>query len=152
MSSNEEFANLRSAVMRELDEFRGAVMGELGKLSQKVDATKLAVERVADEQFRREHEQDRYRRRTKSLEGEVERISELVDGPDWKRDPRDVTGVHQVRELQDWRKQQEQERRDSGIWWKRQRWMWAVGIFIALGTAGLIGCAGWVAQHVEVRK
>ena len=149
--TDEQFEVRWSALMRELSEFRGAVIGELGKLAHKVDEGRRATERVAEEQFRREHDQDRYRRRTKKLEDEVERMSKLVEGPDWQRDPRDTTGVHQVRELQEWRKQQEQERRDSGIWWKRQRWLWAVGLFIALATAGVIGCAGYVATHVEFK-
>lgn len=135
--------------MGELSEFRGAVMGELAKLSAKIDAAKVAAERVANEQFQREHEQDRYRRRTKSLEAEVERISALVDGPNWVRDPRDITGVHQ---LLDWKKTEEARRHDSVIWWQRQRWLWTIAVVGALAVAGITGCVGYVVTHVEVRK
>lgn len=152
MSNNDELANFRSALMGELSELRGALMGEIGKLAHKQDDTRRAVDRVADRQLEREHEENRYRRRLKAAETELERVSTTVEGPDWKRDPRDITGVHQVRELTEWRKEEERRRHDSGIWWKRQRWLWAVGIVIALSTAGVIGCAGWVATHVEVRK
>jgi hypothetical protein len=144
-----DLAAFRSALMGELAEFRGAVMAELGRLSHKVDECRLAAERVANEQFQREHEQDRYRRRTKALEAEVERVSQLVEGPNWVRDPRDITGVHAVL---DWQKKEEERRRDSGIWWKRQRWLWTMAVVGAVLTAGVVGCAGYVVTHVEVRK
>jgi type II secretory pathway component PulJ len=146
--TDDQFSAFRSALMGELSEFRGAVMAELSKLSHKVDECRHAAERVANEQFQREHEQDRYRRRTKALEAEVERVSTLVDGPNWVRDPRDITGVHAVL---DWQKKEEERRRDSGIWWKRQRWMWAIGAVIALTTASVIGCAGYVATRIEIK-
>jgi chromosome segregation ATPase len=150
--TDEQFEVKWSTLMRELAEFRGAVIGELGKLARKHDETRAAVDRIAERQFEREHEENRYRRRLKAAETELERLSTLADGPNWQRDPRDVTGVHQVRELQEWRKQEEARRHDSGIWWKRQRWLWTIGIVIALGTASVIGCAGWVSQNLEVRK
>lgn len=147
--TDDQFSAFRSAIMGELIELRGAVMAELGKLTRKHDELRAVADRIASRQFEREHEEDRYRRRLKAAEGELERLSALAEGADWKRDPRDITGVHQ---LLDWKKQEEQRQRDSGIWWKRQRWIWAVGVAVTLVTAAMVGCAGYVATHVEVRK
>lgn len=149
--NDDPLASFRSAIMGEFSEFRGTVMGEFAKLARKQDELRAAVDRIAKRQFEREHEEDRYRRRLKAAEAELERLSALADGPDWKKDPRDITGVHQVRELQEWRKTEEQRRHDSGIWWKRQRWLWAVGVVVALVTASAIGCAGYVASRVEIK-
>jgi hypothetical protein len=146
--TEDQFYAFKATILGELSEFRGAVMAELSKLSHKVDEARRAAELVANEQFQREHEQDRYRRRTKALEGEMERVSALVDGPNWVRDPRDVTGVHQ---LLDWQQKEEARRRDSGIWWKRQRWLWAIGVVSVLLTASVIGCAGYVATRIEIK-
>lgn len=146
--TEDQFYAFKAAIMGELSDLRGAFMAEMGKLARKHDETRAAVDRIADRQFEREHEEDRYRRRIKSAESELERISALVEGPNWKRDPRDITGVHAV---YDWQKKEDERRRDSGIWWKRQRWLWAVGVVVALATASVIGCAGYVATRVEIR-
>ncbi len=92
----------------------------------------------------------RYQRRVKDLEFEVERISRGAPGPDWRVNAGDTTGVHQLTDLQEVKAklaEEERQRRDSGIWWRRQRWQWVATIAIALLMAGITGCIGWLAAR-----
>ena len=36
---------------------------------------------------------------------------------------------------------------DSIIWWKRQRWMWVVAVFVGVAIASVSGCIGFVASR-----
>lgn len=128
----------------------GRIAGELGRLHSKVDALSSLVSRSLNDRLTDREETSRYQRRVKALERETERLSELAEGPDWKRDSNDDTGVNHVNDLRIHRlEEEESRRRDSGIWWKRQRWLWIGGIATALLIASVTGCVTYAVTRIS---
>ena len=116
-----------------------------------------AIDHVASEQIAYGLRLDRYGSRLRALERKV--------GPDDFDE--DTTGQHRVQDTQvaqqmmDLRKTVEmqqlaldehrKDRKESGIWWSRQRWIWTGLAGAAVFAALLSGCVGlvvwWVTHH-----
>lgn len=75
-------------------------------------------------------------------------IREIKQRLDFGNDDFD-TGVHQVEDLKRHLAAKEaelRERRDSGIWWRRQKWQWAMAAVGAV-AAGIVGGTATIAWH-----
>lgn len=125
------------------DEFRGAVLAELGRLHTKTDRLEgkvdrfgVNLDRVIDDQFRDREENARYRRKTKAHERELERLSEAGDGPDWKPNPADNTGTHDLAVLKKEHDEEREEKIQSRRAWRNA----AIGFAFALVLATITGC------------
>ncbi len=90
----------------------------------------------------------RYVRRTHAIERQLQTVSERPEVPDWRPDPREITGTHQLKEIQAAavRAARVDEMHASREWWREHLWM-AVG---ALLLATITGCAGYVLSRVTV--
>ena len=139
----------------------GLIARDLGSLSRRFDEhrgqsndklveIRRAVDDVANDRLNDREENARYRRRIKDVEREVERLSEQADGPSWSRDPINDTGVHHIEDIQKRLDEADARKRDSEMWWKRQRYVWAMAIVIPLLLAAMTGCAAVVAKHLVV--
>lgn len=120
-------------------------------LHVKVDALSRVVHRIAAERMRDRFDIERAHRRITSLEHQMALVSDKPDVPDWQPDPREITGTHdfavvkaQHEEMLSQRKAEETRRRDSGIWWKRQRWVWIAAALGVLFSTLLSGCVGYL--------
>lgn len=103
-----------------------------------------AVKGIANDRLEDRQRMDRFGRRLRSLERENERRSEAEAGPDWKPDPRDVTGTHDLAVL----RAQHEEMRDDAKWGRRQRWVVIGGIAAALIVATVSGCASYALTRI----
>lgn len=150
--TDEQFYEFRASILRELDAHRGAVVSELGRLSKKVDETKHIAQQVFEEQIRREHDQDRYRRRLTAAEEEVARLSKQATGPNWERDPRDITGVHNLKDREDFVAMRSKFKEDKkrAEWSRQQKWVVAGAVFAILFTAFVTACVTTVASRVDI--
>lgn len=118
----------------------------LSSLHVKSDIIAQSFKRLADDRMEDRFNIERYGRRIAAMEHQMALISQKPDVPDWQPDPREITGTHdfnvikaQFEEMREKIKEEEKHKRDSGIWWKRQRWLWAVALLFVLITSGL-GC------------
>lgn len=132
----------------------GRVLRELGSLATnqsglhvKVDTIAQSFKRLADDRMRDRFDLERYGRRIQSLEHQIALISAKPELPDWEPDQRDITGTHdfavikaQFEETRGKLKAEEDRKRDSAIWWKRQRWIWIVAILTVFIAGGISGC------------
>jgi len=145
-------------VLDRIQEDLGRVLRELGNLSAnqsalhvKVDTIAQSFKRLADDRMRDRFDLERYGRRIQNLEHQIALISAKPDLPDWQPDARDITGTHdfavikaQFEETRGKLKAEEERKRESMIWWKRQRWVWIAAIFITLFTGGVSGCVTFI--------
>lgn len=100
----------------------------IANLRMEINSLRSDVQEVATEQRLQKLRLDRHGRDIHAIKRHLE----------WHDDDMD-TGQHQVADLQRALQQKEnelKERRDSGIWWKRQKWQWLVA---ALGAIALVG-------------
>lgn len=141
-TSAEAYAETMGRILREIS----TISTSLSALHVKSDIIAQSFKRLADDRMRDRFDIERYGRRIASVEHQLALMSQKPDVPDWKPDPREVTGTHdfnvikaQFEELREKTKEKERLERDSGIWWKRQRWLWAVALLFMLFTTGL-GC------------
>lgn len=129
----------------------------LKNLHDKVDELRISQGHIANDHIELYQTSKRYGRRIGALEHEVALLNAAnKDIPDWRADPSEITGTHQYKVIQ---KQQaefaiklakeEQERRDSGIWWKRQRWIWVGAVITAVLIATIAGCSTYVISHLK---
>ena len=88
----------------------------LEALSAKVGRLDDRLGTALDDWLVDREENARYRRKTKAHEREIERISEVMDGPNWKPNPADDTGTHDLAVL----KAQHNEDRADKMQWRQQ--------------------------------
>ena len=135
---------------RALDDLRGAMMAEFGKvhtkvdrLEGKVDALDGRLDRVIDDHLIEREENARYRRKTKAHEHELERLSAASEGPDWKPNPSDNTGTHELAVL---KAQHAEDRAD------KTQWRWQLrGALLAAALAAIVGIASGCITYVWAR-
>lgn len=141
----------------------GSLLREIAQLSTghsnlhvKVDQLGTMVRRYADKVVQTAMDTARAHRRINALERQVAIMSERPEVPNWHPDPREITGTHQYETLKAQQddmlaKQlaEEERRRDSGIWWRRQRVQWAFLIVAAVFSASMAGCVGYIAYRVQ---
>lgn len=139
----------------------GQILRELGsvgtgqsELHVKVDSVERIVKRVADDRMRDRFDIDRAHRRITSLEHQVALVSQNPAVPDWRPDPREITGTHdlavikaQHEEMRAEKKAAEDRRTESGIWWQRQRTLWIMAAFGALCLTAFSACATVAISH-----
>lgn len=117
------------------------ILRELGALHRKVDTLQATSTTLLTEVLHDKERSNRHARRLRKLEV----ASEKSPAVDYQSDRSEITGTHELAEIQ----QHIRERRDSGIWWKRQRWVWAMAAAGALALATLTGCATYLATHLH---
>lgn len=106
-----------------------------------------AVKGIANDRLEDRQRLDRFGRRLKKAEFELARLSEQAEGPDWKPDPREITGTHDLAVL----KAQHDEMRDDQRWGRRQRWVVLGAIVAGLALASITGCVTYAIANVGVR-
>lgn len=89
----------------------------------------------------------RYTRRTHALERQLQVVSEQPAVPDWRPDPKEITGTHELAEIRAAavRAARVDEMHASREWWREHVWL-AVG---ALILASVTGCAGYALSRVS---
>ena len=90
----------------------------------------------------------RYTRRTHAIERQLQAVSEKPDVPDWRPDPREITGTHQLSEIRAAavRAARVDDMHASREWWREHAWL----AIAALLLAGITGCAGYALSRVSV--
>lgn len=106
-----------------------------------------SMQKLGDRFLTYEERLDRYGRRLRRLENETQRLSLNDEGPDWKPDPREITGTHDLAVL----KKEHDEMRDDQKWSRRQRWIVVGTIAAALTVACISGCVTYAVTSVGVR-
>lgn len=125
---------------RALDELRGAMMSEFGKIHTRMDLFDGRLKGVVDDHLEDREVNARYRRKQKALERETERLSEIADGPNWKPNPDDNTGTHDLAVM----KGHVDEMRANRTWWRENLGKTALTIAAAIVIAGLTACGTYV--------
>lgn len=100
----------------------------IANLRVEINSLRSDVQEVATEQRLQKLRLDRHGRDIRAIKQHLEWSDEEMD-----------TGQHQVVDLKRALAEKEAEikaRRDSGIWWKRQKWQWLIA---ALGAIALVG-------------
>lgn len=100
----------------------------IANLRVEINSLRSDVQEVATEQRLQKLRLDRHGRDIRAIKQHLEWNDEEMD-----------TGQHQVVDLKRALAEKEAEikaRRDSGIWWKRQKWQWLIA---ALGAIALVG-------------
>lgn len=125
------------------------------ELHVKVDQVIRAVKRVADDQVSVRFDVDRALRRLARAERQIETLSEKPDVPDWRPDPREITGTHdfaliksQHEEMMRAKRAEEERRIDSGIWRRRQTTVWLVSAIGAVALLVLGGCVTYAVSRL----
>lgn len=146
----------------ELDDQFGRIMRELADLGASIsglhvksDIIAQSFKRLADDRMRDRFDLDRYGRRIAALEHQLALVSQKPDVPDWQPDPKEVTGTHdfavikaQFEELRSRQAEEDKRKFDSGIWWKRQRWLWAVAVIFLVISTVLGGCSAYFMSKI----
>lgn len=132
------------ALLREVS----ALGGSQGELHQKVDSVVRIARRMADDRIKDRFDIERAHRRITSLEHQMALVSEKPDVPDWRPDPREITGTHELAEIRRAavRAAQHDEIIESRKWWREHLWLGVGALFLAAAT----GCGGYVAAHYAV--
>lgn len=144
------------------DEQLGRIMRALAELGESIsglhvksDIIAQSFKRLADDRMRDRFDLDRYGRRIAALEHQLALVSQKPDVPDWQPDPREVTGTHdfavikaQFEEMRMRQAEEEKRKFDSGIWWKRQRWLWIVAALFLVVSTVLGGCSAYVMSKI----
>lgn len=129
---------------------------DVARLIDKVDGCYAAANRCTTLVLREHEDRRRHAKRLRDVELQLERASALSPSiPDWEADPKEITGTHQFHKIQaehDALMKEEDRRRDSGIWWKRQRWVFAMALITGLTVAGAAGCTGYVVSTITNQK
>lgn len=150
-------SNQMGAILRELGKLNSRLDEGLSKLDEKIDsktATILAaVHRIADDRLRDKFDIERGLRRTGALEHQMALVSRGPDVPDWRPDPREITGTHDfaiIKKEHDAllveRKAEEDRQREGRTW--TQRWLFGVAAAILVATVS--ACLGFAASHLTV--
>lgn len=94
----------------------------------------------------------RYVRRTAAIERQLQAVSDRPEVPDWRPDPREITGTHQLAEIQAAavRAAQHDEIVQGRKWWREHAALWTVAAMGALLLAGISGCVAYAVTHVSV--
>jgi hypothetical protein len=127
----------------------------LESISKQQTEIHLVTKSIIREQAAQAMRMDRLKRRYKIIEERV--LSE----EDRRRISSEDTGSHDVRQaieiaelkvkLADTEKtleKQSERQADSGIWWKRQTWLWGTALFFAVFSAVMSGCTGIIVWKV----
>jgi len=124
-------------------------------LHVKVDIIAQSFKRLADDRMADRFDIDRHGRRIASLEHQLSLVSAAPAVPDWHPDPREITGTHQFAvikaqhdELVARVKAEEARQRESGIWWKHQRAVWAAAIIGAVFLVLFTGAVTYAFAHL----
>lgn len=90
----------------------------------------------------------RYTRRTHAIERQLQTVSEQPQVPDWRPDPREITGTHELAEIRRAavRAAQHDDLIESRKWWREHAWL-AIGALL-LALAG--GCGTYLAGRYAV--
>lgn len=90
----------------------------------------------------------RHGRRIRAIERQLETVSEQPQVPDWRPDPREITGTHELSEIRAAavRAARVDEMHASREWWREHMWL-AIG---ALLLASITGCAGYAISRVAL--
>jgi hypothetical protein len=138
-------------IMRELAELAASVSG----LHVKSDIIAQSFKRLADDRMRDRFDLERYGRRIAAIEHQLALVSQKPDLPDWQPDPKEVTGTHdfavikaQFEELRTKQAEEEKRKFDSGIWWKRQRWIWIVALLFLFVSTCLGACSAYIMHNM----
>lgn len=109
-----------------------------------------AVSRVANRQIADAARVDRHGRRIRKLENEVQRLSLNAEGPDWRPDPGEITGTHDLAVIKNAMKEERKRRDSDATWWQRKRWEVAIAAFSG-AIVLMLGGAGTVAWFLITR-
>jgi hypothetical protein len=90
----------------------------------------------------------RHGRRLRAMERQLETVSERPEVPDWRPDPREITGTHDYAVI----KAQHDEMRANSQWWQRQVWIWIFAAAGAVFLAGFTGCVAYAVSHLTMGK
>lgn len=128
------------------------ILRELGKLASKVDLLADAhhahyqmTKRTLDHVLNQGARSSRHASRIRKLEIAAEESPAVL----YTADRSEITGTHEFAALKAKVEGEEERRRDSGIWWKRQRWTWAMAAAGAVLLATLSGCITYVVSHAH---
>lgn len=136
----------------------GRILREVANLGSSVSALHVksdmiatTQQRITDDRLRDRFDIERYGRRIASLEHQMALVSSRSDQvPDWKPDPKEVTGTHdfavikaEFEKMQAEKAEEEKRKYDSEIWWKRQRWLWVAGFFFIVVNVTIGGCSAY---------
>lgn len=126
-------------------------------LHEKQDSMMRALRRVAKDRLEDKSVLARHGRAIKTLQHQVGLLTEAAPNvADWRADPSEITGRHDIRELaksyaelEERLDEDEERKRESGLWWKRQGWIWAIAVLtILIGTAAS-GCVSYIFHRIE---
>jgi hypothetical protein len=74
----------------------------------------------------------------------------------WRPDPREITGTHDFviikkehDEMVAAQKAEEDRKRDSGIWWHRQKWLWGMATVIVVFASLAGACVTYAVSHFK---
>lgn len=126
-------------------------------LHDKQDDMMRTLKRVTRDRLEDRETIRRHGRAIKTLQHQVGLLTEASPSvPHWHPPKEEVTATHSVTalakaqaELEERIDAYEERRVEEETWWRRQRWVWAVGAFGAFLAIVMTGCVGYVAYRVQ---
>lgn len=132
-----------------------AVKKQLDVVTQVSAGTRTAVLAFAKERLVDRDSHRRLTNRVHAMETELSNRSRNNGIPTWEPNPHDKTGTHSLVEIQKAHEeleaqveQEQKERRDDSIWWKRKRWELTFAAAGALMLLLLSACSGVAGSYV----
>lgn len=127
----------------------------------RIDVSRLVEDRRRDRAdiTRLQSDAGRYGRRIGAIENQVELVSAappMTDVPNFEPDPKEITGTWQFATLKaehdaivQKTREEEERKRESAMWWKRQSVVWLVAATGALMLAAISGCVTYAVAQLS---